>query len=83
MIQEDVKMRTHTYSTTDFYLSAYLKALGFQLMDTEKDGRRTTFVFKDQENRKEMVRSFYNEGVVNINAFKNAIQDLKAVVYNL
>jgi len=78
------KMReTKTYASTDFYLSAYLKAKGLRLLDVERDGRRATFIFEDRRDRKELIRSFYNNGVVEINAFKNAIQDLKAATYNL
>lgn len=72
-----------TYATSDFYLSAFLKAKGMKLVDTEKDGRRTTFIFEDKENRRELIKEFYNDGIVKINDFKNAIQDLKAIIYNL
>lgn len=72
-----------TYATNDFYLSAFLKAKGLKLIDTERDGRRTTFIFEDIENRKQLIKEFYNDGVVKVNDFKNAIQDLKAVIYNL
>jgi len=78
------KMReTKTYASTDFYLSAYLKAKGLRLLDVERDGRRATFIFEDREDRKDLIKSFYNDGTVEINAFKNAIQDLKAATYNL
>jgi len=30
-----------------------------------------------------LIKSFYNDGTVSVNAFKNAIQDLKAATYNL
>jgi len=78
------KMRENkTYASTDFYLSAYLKARGLKLLDVERDGRRAIFVFEDREDRKELIKSFYNDGTVEVNAFKNAIQDLKAATYNL
>ena len=76
-------MRTKTYASTDFYLSAYLKVKGLKLLDVERDGRRAIFIFEDRENRKELIKGFYNDGMVQINAFKNAIQDLKAATYNL
>ena len=72
-----------TYQTNDFYLSAFLKAKGMKLVDTERDGRRALFIFEDQPNRRELIKEFYNEGIVKINDFKNAIQDLKAIIYNL
>lgn len=76
-------MRTKTYASTDFYLSAYLKAKGLKLLDVERNGRRATFIFEDRNDRKELIKSFYNDGMVQINAFKNAIQDLKAATFNL
>ena len=76
-------MRNGTYVTTDFYLSAFLKAKGVRLLGTERDGRRSIFTFEDRGNIKQLVLEFYNDGKVEVNAFKNAIQDLKAVVYNL
>ena len=72
-----------TYQTNDFYLSAFLKAKGMKLVDTERDGRRTLFIFEDQPTRRELIKEFYNDGMVKINDFKNAIQDLKAIIYNL
>lgn len=71
-----------TYATSDFYLAAYLKAQGLRLDSMEKEGRRTIFVFEDREERPTLIRSFYNDGDVRINAFTHAIQDLKAAIYN-
>ena len=71
-----------TYTTSDFYLAAYLKAQGMSLEDAQKEGRRTLFVFADREDRQGLVRGFFNGGVVAVNAFKHAIQDFKAVIYN-
>jgi hypothetical protein len=71
-----------TYATSDFYLAAYLKAQGMMLEDTQREGRRTIFVFADRGDRPSLVRGFYNDGAVRVNAFTHAIQDLKAVVYN-
>ena len=76
-------MNSKTYASSDFYLSAYLKAKGLTLLSTEKEGRRSTFIFEDTDTRRELVLAFYNNGEVSVNAFKNAIQDLKAIVYNL
>ena len=63
-------MKSKTYASTDFYLSAYLKAKGLKLFDVERDGRRAIFIFEDREDRKELIKSFYNDGTVKINAFK-------------
>ncbi len=71
------------YASTDLYLSAYLKAKGLRLLDVDRDGRRAIFVFEDRKDRKDLILSFYNEGTVSINAFKNAVQDLKAAIFNM
>jgi len=75
--------RNESYASTDFYLSAYLKTKGLKLLNVERDGRRAIFVFEDRGDRRDLIKSFYNDGMVSINAFKNAIQDLKAATYNL
>jgi hypothetical protein len=71
-----------TYATSDFYLASYLKARGLELEDAQREGRRTIFVFSDRDDRTNLVREFYNDGMVRVSAFTHAIQDLKAVVYN-
>ncbi len=70
------------YATSDFYLAAYLKAQGLRLHEAQREGRRTVFVFEDSNDRRALVRGFYNDGSVRVNAFTHAIQDLKAVIYN-
>jgi len=77
------KMNNLPYATNDFYLAAYLKAKNLKLVSTEREGRRTTFVFEYKPDIEELILSFYNNGQVEVNAFKNAIQDLKAIIYNL
>lgn len=71
------------YATTDFYLAAFLKAKGMKIVDTEQNGRRSTFLFENCSDTKSLVRDFYNDGLIKVNDFKNAIQDLKAMIYNL
>ena len=74
-------MKNETYSTNDFYLSAYLKAKGFKLANVERDGRRSTFIFEDRQDREDLIRDFYNDPFVN--NFTHAIRDLKATVFTL
>jgi len=76
-----MKVRTD-YVTTDLYLASFLKAQGMKLIGTERQGRRVSFVFEDRPDRESAVLEFYNNGVVRINDFTHAIQDLKAVVFN-
>jgi len=77
------EMSSQTYETTDLYLGCYLKTCGFHLLDVRRDGRRTTFVFEDRSDRGKVVREFYNDGTVRVNDFTHALQDLKAIVYNV
>jgi hypothetical protein len=72
-----------TYETTDLYLGCYLKTRGMRLLDAVRDGRRTTFVFEDCPQRGQLIRDFYNDGTVRVNDFTHALQDLKAIVYNV
>jgi hypothetical protein len=72
-----------TYMTSDLYLSAFLKAKGFKLITKKTEGKKVIFVFEDQENREVLIRQFFNGGLVNITAFKSALQDLKVIVFNM
>lgn len=78
-----MKNETASYETTDLYLGAFLKARGVRLLDIKRDGRRATFVFEDRPDRSAMVMGFYNDEVVRISDFKNALQDLKAATFNV
>ena len=71
-----------TYASTDLYLCCFLKAKGMKIINVERDGRRNTFEFEDRADREELIREFYNDGIVRVNDFKNAIGDLKSVIYN-
>jgi len=64
------------------YLSAFLKAKGMRLLDKRRDGEKFVFIFDDRADRQQLIREFFNDGMVNITAFKNAIQDLKTMVFN-
>ena len=82
---EIVKMavqKMNTYRTSDLYLSAFLKARGMRLKDKFRNGNKFVFIFDDRDDRKELIQEFFNDGSVSITAFKNAIQDLKTMVFN-
>lgn len=72
----------NTYRTSDLYLSAFLKARGMRLTDKFRNGNKFVFIFDDRGDRKELIQEFFNDGIVSVNAFKNAIQDLKTMVFN-
>lgn len=72
----------NVYRTSDLYLSAFLKAKGMRLLDKQKVDQKFQFVFEDRRDRERLVKDFFNDGMVSITAFKNAIQDLKTLVFN-
>jgi hypothetical protein len=72
-----------TYSTSDLYLSAFLKSRGMRLIDKKKEGNKFYFIFEDRAERKELINEYLNDGSVNITAFKNAIQDIKTMMFNV
>ena len=71
-----------TYPTSDLYLSAFLKAKGLKIIDRKTDGKKVIFVFQDRKDREELIRLFFNDGLVSISAFKGAIQELKTMIFN-
>jgi hypothetical protein len=75
-------IQTGTYSTSDLYLSAFLKAKGMKLKDKLRSGDKFIFIFDDRCDRKKLIQEFFNDGLISITAFKNAIQDLKTMVFN-
>lgn len=73
----------NTYETSDLYLSAFLKAKGLKFVDKYRRGERFVFIFEDRPDRQDLIREFFNDGMINITSFKNAIQDLKTMVFNV
>ena len=72
------------YKTTDLYLASYLDAVGFKVVGTEGD-RKKTFVFEqDAEAMKQEIIKFTNrEATVEARALVDAIKNFKALTYNL
>ena len=70
------------YATNDLSLSAFLQALGHQLVEVRNDRGRGTFVFADtQELRQDILRWGNNEGVsIQVRGFVNLMRDLKGMV---
>ncbi len=72
----------NTYATTDLSLSAFLQALGHQLVDIRNEAGRGTFVFTDTEKlRQDILRWGNNEPVsIQVRGFVNLMRDLKGMV---
>ena len=77
-----MKTLTNTYQTSDLYLAAYLKAKGLRFLNTKRSGTRHIFIFDGCGDIKKRVQDYYNDELVGITAFKNAIQDLKTIMYS-
>jgi len=72
----------NTYATTDLSLSAFLQALGHQLVDVLNDRGRGTFVFADTEELRQNILKWGNNQPVSIQVrgFVNLMRDLKGMV---
>jgi len=72
----------NTYATTDLSLSAFLQALGHQLIDIRNEAGRGVFVFTDtKELRQDILRWGNNEPVsIHVRGFVNLMRDLKGLV---
>ena len=72
----------NTYPTTDFYLCSFLRAAGFPMIDTERDGYRLTFVFANTAALQTQVERYFNgTATVAPNAMAAAIRDLKSMIH--
>lgn len=76
-------MNNARYFTSDFYLAAFLKAKGLKLIEAIKENGRSTFIFEDDVRRNNLIKDFYNNGLVEVGFFKNSLQDLKSIIHSL
>ena len=66
----------------DFYSSAYLIAIGFELIDTYKVGSQSTFVFKGSDEAREKLSKFYTMGaMVDAPIYAREIKKLKTIIH--
>ena len=71
------------YDTNDLGLAAYLKVAGVELKVMVRTGKKITFSFKDNPERKGLVDDYFTgRGKVNPLAYKNTIKDLKSYTFN-
>lgn len=76
-------MNNARYFTTDFYLAAFLRAKGLKLIEVMKENGRSTFVFEGNIEKDNLIKDFYNNGLIEVGFYKNALQDIKAIIHNL
>ncbi len=79
-----MRIKDELFSTTDFYLACFLKALDIKLIKAIWLGNKVVFSFRNKGNMEEIITSFYSDNeMVSANKFINAIRDLKALTHNL
>jgi len=73
----------NTYSNINFYLSAYLIAEGFELLNYSRDQGYTTFIFEESDALLEAIRTYYSlSAKTEPNKYGNAIKTLKTLIHN-
>ena len=71
------------YSNRDFYLSAFLMAIGYKLIDHYKTNRITTFIFEDSENlQKDIAEYMAMKASVEPMSYGMAQRALKSVIHS-
>ena len=76
-------MIEETYKTKNFYLSAYLIAQRFELLQIDKTTKRMDFIFASSDELVEAATRFYNQGnIVDTQSFILAIKQLKSKMYD-
>ena len=72
-----------TYSTHDFYLSAFLIGSGIALAKHERQDGRSDFFFPKTKQLDELVDSYYNfKASINPLTYASAFKNLKGTMYN-
>ena len=73
----------NTISSRDFYLAAYLTAIGLELKGHTKDGNITNFEFENTPTFTEESKKYYAlKAMVNPVAMGNCIRNLKSIIHS-
>lgn len=72
------------FTSSDFYLSAFLKAKGFRLLSiTRENPQRALFVFQDTRDREGLLEDFlFGRAEIEPKSFVSAIKELKQLLYS-
>jgi len=77
-------MSDELIKTSDLYFAAYLQSIGCKIINTEKDGAKNIFTFKDDQKRDNLKENYFNEdaqSAVPALRFANNVRSLKTMVY--
>ena len=74
----------NTFSTSDFYLAAFLRAKGFNLVDMDRTNtKRAFFIFENRKDKTELVENFlFGNAYVEPKSFIAAIKELKQLLHS-
>ena len=70
------------YKTSDIYLAAYLRAKGHKIKEVERPRGKVYFCFEEDELLKKNKLRFFNDGLISVTKYKNALSDLKTIIHN-
>jgi hypothetical protein len=81
---DEAKDYSNQYSTRDYYIASFLKAKGFKLAATKKNGRDIYFIFEGRQEIENILPGFYNgtEKVIAIE-LTTAIRNIKSLLHNI
>ena len=72
----------NTYTTNDFYLSAFLVALDVPITSHQRWNGRTTFEFAQKDGLSQLIDQYYADQVrVSRIRYGNSLKNLKALIY--
>jgi len=72
-----------TYTTNDFYASAFLVASGVPLFSHFRSNGKTTFEFRQTDELVQLIDEYYADHVkVSPIRYGNALKNLKALIYS-
>jgi len=73
----------NTYTTSDFYASAFLVASGVPLFSHSRTNGKTTFEFRKTDELNNLIDEYYADRVkVSPLRYGNALKNLKALIYS-
>ena len=81
---DETKQDSNQYPTRDYYIASFLKARGFRLVATDKNGKDIYFIFEGKEEIENILPGFYNgtEKVIAIE-LTTAIRNIKSLLHNI
>ena len=71
------------YATSDFWLACYLRAAGYRMTDTRRDGSRLQFMFENTPDLRAAVQDFFSgAALVSPQAMASECRQMKSLIHN-